>query len=90
MNKTTFVNEYELPVEITKDRGGYFAVCRNWKDCYAQGDTIDEAVSEITAVAASLIELYQEEGKKIPLKLQKQSENKSKFNFDLSLIVPVV
>lgn len=63
------VSEYELPVIFTKERdGGFVARSPVWKDCYAQGDSLDEAAYEITAVASSLIELYKEEGKKIPLK----------------------
>lgn len=67
------VLEYELPIKIAPQKeGGYVVTCPLWQDCYAQGDTIDEAVLEITAVAQSLIELYKEEGLKIPLKLQKE------------------
>lgn len=67
------VFEYELPIKIAPQKeGGYVVTCPLWKDCYAQGDTIDEAVLEITAVAQSLIELYKEESLKIPLKLQKE------------------
>jgi predicted RNase H-like HicB family nuclease len=44
--------------------------CPVWPDCYAQGDTVDEAILEITAVAQTLIELYKEEGIEIPLKVQ--------------------
>ena len=58
-------------------------VCTKWSDCYAQGDSIDEAILEVTAVAQSLIELYEEEGLKIPLKLQNR-KGKS------SLTVPVI
>ncbi len=90
MKKITFVNQYELPVEIINDNEGYLATCPNWSDCYAQGDTIDEAVSEINLVAASLIELYQEEDKKIPLKLQRRSESLNQFSFRLPLIVPAI
>ena len=61
--------EYELPVKIEKDpSGGFVATSPVWSDCYAQGESIDEVVNEITAVAASLIELYKEEGLSIPLK----------------------
>lgn len=67
------VLQYELPLDIKRDSsGGYVAKCTVWKDCYAQGETVDEAVLEVTAVAQSLIELYTEEGLKIPLKLQKR------------------
>lgn len=67
------VCEYELPIKIAPQKeGGYVVTCPLWEDCYAQGDTLDEAVLEITAVAQSLIELYKEEDLKIPLKLQKE------------------
>lgn len=73
MLKTQKVLEYQLPIKIAAQAdGGFVATCLVWADCYAQGDTIDEAVLEITAVAQSLIELYKEEELAIPLKLQKQ------------------
>lgn len=66
---STKVSKFELPIKIgAQKEGGYVVTCPIWKDCYAQGDTIDEAVLEITAVAQSLIEIYQEEGMLIPLK----------------------
>lgn len=68
-NRSTKVSQYELPVKVKPQKeSGYLMTCSIWKDCYAQGNTIDEAVLEITAVAHSLIELYKEEGLKIPLK----------------------
>ena len=73
LNQTKKVSEYELPIKIEPQKeGGYVVVCPKWVACYAQGDTVDEAVLEITAVAQSLIELYKEEGLKIPLKKQKE------------------
>lgn len=79
------VSEYELPIKIEPQKeGGYVVTCPNWFDCFAQGDTIDEAVLEITAVAQSLIELYKEEGLKIPLKLQKEKAIANPFT------VPVI
>lgn len=81
------VSEYELPIKIESQKDGGFVVTSPvWKDCYAQGDSIDEAILEITAVAQSLIELYKEEGLKIPLKLQK-SEDTSSLN--LPIIVAI-
>ena len=57
------VLEYELPIKIEPQKnGGFVAKSSIWSDCYAQGDTVDEAILEITAVAQSLIELYKEEG----------------------------
>lgn len=90
MRRISFVSQYELPVKIAKDQDGYLATCPVWKDCYAQGDTIDEALSEITAVATSLIELYRDEGLAVPLKLQRRSEEKSKLSLKLPLLVSAV
>lgn len=71
LKQTKKVSEYELPFKIEPQKeGGYVVSCPAWPDCYAQGDTVDEAVLEITAVAQSLIELYKEEDLKIPLKKQ--------------------
>lgn len=65
------VSRYELPIELKPQKeGGFLAICPIWSDCYAQGDSIDEVILEVTAVAQSLIELYKEEDKEIPLKLQ--------------------
>ncbi len=67
------VFEYELPIEVEPQaEGGFVAKCPTWADCYAQADTFDAAVLEITAVAQSLIELYKEEELKIPLKLPQE------------------
>lgn len=69
MKQTTQINQYELPIKITPQKdGGFVVTCPIWTDCYAQGETIDEAILEITAVAQSLIEIYKEENRKIPLK----------------------
>lgn len=77
------VFEYELPVKIDPQKEGGFVVSSPvWADCYAQGDTIDEAVLEITAVAQSLVELYKEEGLKIPLKVKQDTAN--------PLLVPII
>lgn len=80
LKRKALVFEYELPIKIEPQKeGGYVVICPQWEDCYAQGDTIDEAVLEITAVAQSLIELYKEEGLKIPLGLQKEKSVISPF-----------
>ena len=87
--KTLTIKEYELPVTIQKqDEGGFFAFCPKWEDCYAQADSVEEAINEISYVASSLIELYQEENLKLPLKLKKTSEQPAKnLNFNLPLVV---
>lgn len=74
LKKTAKVSSYELPLKIeSQNDGSFVATSTVWSDCYAQGDSVDEAVLEATAVAQSLIELYKEEGLKIPLKLTKES-----------------
>ncbi|MBI3577572.1 type II toxin-antitoxin system HicB family antitoxin [Candidatus Gottesmanbacteria bacterium] len=84
VRKNISVLEYDLPVKVTPQKtGGYLAICTSWPDCYAQGDTIDEAIWEIMGVAQSLIELYKEENIKIPLKLEKRSH-------DVSFTIPVI
>ncbi len=73
LKKSERVSEYELPIVIKAQKEGGFVVSSPvWSDCYAQGETIDEAILEITGVAQSLIELYKEEDLEIPLKLQKE------------------
>ncbi|PIR79654.1 MAG: hypothetical protein COY68_00335 [Candidatus Levybacteria bacterium CG_4_10_14_0_8_um_filter_35_23] len=92
MNKKTLdIQEYGLPIVINEDvEGGFTASCPLWKDCYAQGETIEEAINEISYVASSLIELYREEDLKIPLKLKKTEKNQGKgFSLNFPLIVSV-
>jgi len=61
------VFEYELPIKVSKAGRDFFAKCPVWPDCYVQGDTVENVINEVTAVAASLIELYKEEDLEIPL-----------------------
>lgn len=73
--RTTKVESFELPLKIQPQKeGGFVATSPVWSDCYAQGDSIDETILEATAVAQSLIELYKEEGLRIPLKLTRESK----------------
>lgn len=87
--KTLNIQEYELPVVLTEEKdGGFTAVCSVWKDCYAQGNTIEETLNEISYVASSLIELYKEEDLRIPLTLKKTEKTQSKeFTVNIPLIV---
>lgn len=86
-NKSLTISEFELPVIFKEEDHSFIAKCPNWTDCYAQGDTLEEAINEISYVASSLIELYKEEGLKIPLKL-KNTSNKSINN--LSFTFPLI
>ena len=86
--KTLSIAEYELPVTIHEEEGVFIAQCPKWADCFAQGDTLEEAINEISYVASSLIELYQEEELKIPLKLKNTSKKPSKnISFTFPLVV---
>jgi len=88
-NKTITLSEFELPVTIQADQtGGFVASSSVWSDCYAQGDTVEEALQEITAVASSLVELYDEENLPIPLN-KKSQEKKSLGGFELRLPIIV-
>ena len=92
MNKKTLdIQEYELPITIQEEKeGGFIAVCPVWKDCYAQGETIEEVINEVSYIASSLIELYKEEDLKIPLKLKKTEKNQGRgFSLNFPLIVSV-
>lgn len=88
-NKTLQIREYELPITIQEEkRGGFTAVCTLWTDCYAQGESIEEVLNEISYVASTLLGMYKEEGIKIPLKLKKQAEKETKgFTLSIPLIV---
>ena len=85
--KTLTIAEYELIINFHEEDGIFIAQCSDWEDCYAQGNTLEDAISEITYVASSLIELYNEEGLKIPLKL-KNTTKKSITN--ISLTFPLI
>ncbi|MGH7203829.1 MAG: type II toxin-antitoxin system HicB family antitoxin [Candidatus Levyibacteriota bacterium] len=90
-NKRLDIQEYELPITIIEEKeGGFSASCSTWEDCYAQGETIEDVINEISYVASSLIELYKEEDKKIPLKLKNTTQRESKgFSLNLPLIVSI-
>lgn len=90
MRKNAIVNQYELPVEITKDGSYYIALCPVWSDCYAQGRSVENAIEAISGVARTLIDIYDEEGKRVPLKKQSPSRVGSRIGFNLSILVPTV
>ena len=86
--KTLTIQEYELPLVIKKEKiGGYVTQCPIWDDCYAQGETIEEVINEISSVASSLIELYREEGLQVPLTLNKTAQKPADR---LTLTFPVI
>lgn len=64
--------KYNLHVKITQEGGTFIATCPEWSDCYAQGETLQEALAEINYVASELLSLYAEEGLKVPLTEMKE------------------
>lgn len=88
-SKILNVQEYKLPIAIQEEEeGGFTALCSVWKECYAQGETLEEVINEISYVASSLIELYREENINIPLKLKRATQKTTKgFTLNVPLIV---
>ena len=41
------MKQYDLPIIIEQDNDGYFATCPELQGCYSQGDTYEEAISNI-------------------------------------------
>lgn len=89
--KSISIQEFELPITIKAEKdGGYIASCPKWDDCYAQGDTVEEVISEISYVASSLIELYKEENLYIPLKIKSTEKKETKgFTINFPLITTI-
>jgi|CZCB01.1.fsa_nt_gi antitoxin HicB len=63
------INVRDYKVEITKvneaDGGGYIAHIPEL-DCFGDGETVEEALDDVYAVAEDLIEIAKEDGKDIP------------------------
>jgi len=87
MKKVLSISQYELPVIVEQDGTGFLASCSSWSDCYAYGDTVDEALAEIIGVAGALIELYREEAIRIPLILKEEIKVKDRYKVNLPLVV---
>ena len=87
MRKNTIVNQYDLPIEIKKEGKWYLASCPDWGACYAQARSVEEAISEITAVAKTLIEIHNEKNLEIPLRLVKTADNTKTIKFRSPLLV---
>lgn len=86
MKKQTNVLEYDLPITITPlEEGGYLARCDKLQGCMAEGETIEQALTSITDVARNIIDIRQEEGMDIPLKIIKKATAKSEIHFSMPL-----
>ncbi len=53
--KMVMLQEYDLPIVIHEEETGFTATCPVWQDCYAQGDTIEEVINEISNVASAVL-----------------------------------
>lgn len=41
------MRQYDFPIIIEQDNEGYFATCPELQGCYSQGNTYEEAISNI-------------------------------------------
>ena len=41
------MKRYDFPIIIEQDQNGYFATCPELQGCYSQGDTYEEALTNI-------------------------------------------
>ena len=84
--RTKQVRHYELPLLIQQlEEGGFLARCEKLPGCMAEGDTMSEALANVVDVAINLIDLYEEKGMPIKLKLIKQFSVKTPLRLDFPL-----
>lgn len=83
------VNVKDYKVEITKvaeaDGGGYIAHIPEL-DCYGDGETVEDAIADVYAVAEDLIEIAMEDGKEIPM--PQYYKDMDEFSGKLSIRLP--
>ncbi|HNW93014.1 MAG TPA: type II toxin-antitoxin system HicB family antitoxin [bacterium] len=60
------MDQYRFPVVVEKDTDGYYAFCPALQGCYAQGDTYEEAMTNITDAIKLHIEDRRNAGEEIP------------------------
>jgi len=60
------MQKYLFSIVIEKDADGYFALCPALQGCYAQGDTYEEALSNIRDTICLHLEDRLENGEEIP------------------------
>lgn len=58
---------YQFPIIIEKDEDGYFvADCPDLAGCHAQGQTLEEAITNIREVVQLHLEILKEDKQEIP------------------------
>jgi predicted RNase H-like HicB family nuclease len=85
-----FMRNFTLIVTVEpQEEGGYLAVCENIKQCYAEGETYEEAIENLKDVAQICLELdAQREGVSLGEFLL-QGEEKEKYKVEMPLAVTV-
>ena len=76
----------ELPM---RKRGITMVSCLLWS-IVTHRYSLEEAVENITKIAKELISIYEQEDKKVPLKLKRQNRSETNFKFDLSILAPAL
>ena len=59
------IYRYTVVIEHCEE-GGYFAMCPAFSGCHAEGETYEEALSEIKEVLKAFVEDYIAEGDQLP------------------------
>lgn len=85
------VFEYELPLKVERlEEGGFLARSNILQGVLAEGREISEAVTNAIDVAAHIIEIREEKGLTVPLKILKKSRDSKIFNTKVSVQVASV
>lgn len=72
-----------------QEEGGYLAICENLKQCYAEGETYEEAVENLKDVARICLELdAQREGVSLKEFLLR-GEERQRYRVEMPLAVAV-
>ena len=72
-----------------QEEGGYLAICENIRQCYAEGETYEEAIENLKDVAQICLELdAQREGVSLE-ELLLQGEERKKYKVEMPLAVAV-
>jgi predicted RNase H-like HicB family nuclease len=84
------MNYYTLIVTVEpQEEGGYLAICENIKQCYAEGETYEEAIENLKDVARICLELdAQREGMSLE-EFLRQGEQRKKYKLEMPLAVAV-
>lgn len=72
-----------------QEEGGYLAICENIRQCYAEGETYEEAIENLKDVARICLELdAQREGVSLEEFLLR-SEERKRYRVEMPLAVAV-